>query len=78
MSKYLVINQKCEVKEYGEMTSFGIAAMENGYVVATAHDLTDNLDQIQRLVMLFNEEELETEHFEVCIEDFLSGMLAIN
>ncbi|MBQ1350454.1 MAG: hypothetical protein II118_07755 [Ruminococcus sp.] len=52
-------------------TSYGVTGTDNRTTVTYA-DVTDNKDELQRLVLLCNRESLELCHFEDVLEDFLS------
>ena len=70
--RYLVIEQNMTSEELGTYVTYGMCVERDQEILALIHDLSPNLEDMQRLADLCTEHQLSPDHLADVIEDFLA------
>jgi len=67
MAEYAVYRNK----DSSDTVRYGITLSVGGFITRVIPDIGDDYDTIERLVQLFNDEDLDPVHLDQAVEDFL-------
>ena len=71
MTEYKLFLQKEYDRTVGFYDSYGISVFENGVLTRIVRDISLDRKAVERMIYVFNEEQLDTVHLNQAVEEFL-------
>lgn len=71
MKEYRLFEQSMYERAVGFYETYGISVFDEGKLTRIVKDVSVDRDKVERLVKKLNMEQLETEHLNQVIEEFL-------